>query len=278
MNSFTATNTLYSIFNFLNRNNITLSEVINYGTQFDSASILPDNLDLINKEWNDDEHEQDYESMKLLPDKYKDYICIRLTGDGNCFFNSASLIIFGNEDFNIQLRLAVMIELMTYAQFYLKKPVFEQDFLYRNEAFDNNRNRVMGDHGFEKENEYISELRLMCKPYSWNSMVAFFGLASVLCRPVESLFPTTKSELMNQIYNRIILPRQNINSLSQCIIMWSSHSAKQFQTSYQANHFVPVFKKRLSPSHPPYRLYSAPSPGAASTGGRTNSNVFILSS
>jgi len=227
MDSSTAKNTLYSIFDFLKRDNITLNEVINYGTQFNSSNILPGNLDLINEEWNDDEYEQDHESMKLLPEKYKDHICVRSTGDGNCLFNSASLIIFGNEAFNLQLRLAVMIELMTYAQFYLQQQIFEQDIIYRDEAFDN-ENKVIGDHGFKKENEYISELRLMCKPHSWNSMIAFFGLASVLHRPVESLFPTTNSELMNQTYNRTILPRQNINSLSQCIIMWTSYSAKQF--------------------------------------------------
>jgi hypothetical protein len=86
----------------------------------------------------------------------------------------------------------------------------------------------------------------MCKPYSWCSMVAFFGLSSVLYRPIESLFPDTKSEYMNKIYNRIIFPRQNINNLSRCIIMWSSCSAEQFHISYQANHFVPVFKKKIN--------------------------------
>ncbi|CAB4412329.1 unnamed protein product [Rhizophagus irregularis] len=246
MNSITATNTLHSIFHFLNKSNITLSEVINYGAQFDSASILPNNcnLDFINEEWNDDMQELDHEAMKLLPERYKNYICIRSTPNGNCFFNSASLIVFGNEKFNIQLRLAVMIELMTYAQFYLQQKIFEQDIIYREKAFDNKNGFRSNDYGFKKENEYILELKLMCKPYSWNSMVAFFGLASVLKRPIESLFPDTNSELMNQIYNRIICPRHNINDLSQCIIMWSSCSAEQFQNSYQANHFVPVFKKR----------------------------------
>jgi hypothetical protein len=37
----------------------------------------------------------------------KKYICIKSTPDGNCLFNSASLIVFGNEAFNIQLRLDI---------------------------------------------------------------------------------------------------------------------------------------------------------------------------
>jgi hypothetical protein len=52
---------------------------------------------------------------------------------------------------------------MTHASFYLQQSIFEQDIIYQNEAF-NNKNRIISDCGFKKENEYISELELMCKP------------------------------------------------------------------------------------------------------------------
>ena len=141
--------------------------------------------------------------------------------------------------------LQCVIELMAHAPFYLQQSIFEQDIIYRNEAFDNEDSIMISNSNcFKKESEYISELRLMCKPHSWNSMVAFFGLASVLYRPIESLFPDTNSRYMNQIYNRIILPRESKDNLVQrVIIMWSSYSAEQFKISYRANHFVPVFKK-----------------------------------
>src|SRR5579859_4998902 len=73
-------------------------------------------------------------------------------------------------------------------------------------------------------------------------MIAFFGLASVLHKPVEFLFPNTGSEFMNRIYNRIIMPRQKQYYYPKCIIMWSSVSAASFQSSGRSNHFVPVFK------------------------------------
>ena len=95
---------------------------------------------------------------------------------------------------------------------------------------------------FKKTKEYISELKLMCKPNSWCSMIAFFGLASVLHRPIESLFPNTGNKYMNQLYNRTIMPRQDEYFYPQCIIMWSSTSAADFQNNGQSNHFVPVFK------------------------------------
>ncbi|RGB22527.1 hypothetical protein C1646_54051 [Rhizophagus diaphanus] len=130
-------------------------------------------------------------------------------------FNSASLIVFGNENFNIQLWLAVIIELMSYTPFYLQQQIFEQDIIFREETLNDNRNGTMNNNCvFKKENEYISEIKLMCKPHSWCSIVAFFGLVSVLHRPIESLFPNTNNKFMNQIYNRIILPRQSSNNLS----------------------------------------------------------------
>ncbi|CAG8742914.1 7316_t:CDS:2, partial [Rhizophagus irregularis] len=100
------------------------------------------------------------------------------------------------------------------------------------------------NNSFKKASEYISELKLMCKPNSWCSMIAFFGLASVLHRPIESLFPQTGNTFMNQIYNRIIMPRQGDHFYPHCIIMWSSISAKDFQSSGKSNHFVPVFKRK----------------------------------
>jgi hypothetical protein len=82
-------------------------------------------------------------------------------------------------------------------------------------VLDNINGIKSNDYGFKKESEYILELKSMCKPYSWCSMVAFFGLASVLYRPIiESLFPDTNNKYLNKIYNRVISPRQNINNLS----------------------------------------------------------------
>ncbi|GBC51548.2 hypothetical protein GLOIN_2v1835524 [Rhizophagus irregularis DAOM 181602=DAOM 197198] len=99
------------------KNDITLSEVINYGIQFDRADILLNSFDI-------------------------------------------------NED------------------------AFLIDIIYREEALNNGNIRIINNnYNFKKESKYISELKLMYKSNFWNSMIAFFGLASVLHRPIESLFP-----------------------------------------------------------------------------------------
>ncbi|UZO19300.1 uncharacterized protein OCT59_010597 [Rhizophagus irregularis] len=242
MNSIMAENTLYDIFNFLCKNDITLKNIITYGTQFNLNNvILSTNFSHIYEEW--DYVQRDNKAMKLIPEKYANHICIKSTPNGNCFFNSASLIAFGHEDNHMQLRLAVMIELMANADHYLQQEIFEQDIFYRDKALDN-INMETQNNSFKKASEYISELKLMCKPNSWCSMIAFFGLASVLHRPIESLFPQTGNTFMNQIYNRIIMPRQGDHFYPHCIIMWSSISAKDFQSSGKSNHFVPVFKRK----------------------------------
>ncbi|CAB4443712.1 unnamed protein product [Rhizophagus irregularis] len=126
-----------------------------------------------------------------------------------------------------------MVKLMIHSQFYLQQKIFEQHIIYWEEALNNGNIKIINNnYNFKKESKYISELKLMYKSNFWNSMIAFFGLALVLHRPIESLFPNTNNKFMNQIYNRIILPRQNTKDLPKCIIMWNSCSAKQFQMTY----------------------------------------------
>ncbi|PKK59214.1 hypothetical protein RhiirC2_795151 [Rhizophagus irregularis] len=122
MNSNIAENNLYDIFNLLRRSDITFNDIIIYGNQF---------------RLNNDYVQRDNEAMKLIPDKYADHVCIKSTVNGNCFFNSASLIVFGHENNHMQLCLAVMIELMANTNYYLQQPVFEQDIFYRDEALNN---------------------------------------------------------------------------------------------------------------------------------------------
>ncbi|CAB4436575.1 unnamed protein product [Rhizophagus irregularis] len=148
MNSIMPENTLYDI-----KNDITLKNIITYNTQFNLNNvILSTNFSHIYEEW--DYVQRDNEVMKLIPEKYANHICIKSTSNGNCFFNSTSLIAFGHKDNHMQLRLAVMIELM------------------------------------------------------------------------------------------IIMPQQGDHFYPYCIIMWSSISAENFQSSGKSNHFIPVFKRK----------------------------------
>ncbi len=154
MNSTTAKTILYDIFNFLCRNDIILNDIITYGNQFKLDNILlPTDLETIYEEW--DYNQRDHEAMKLIPEKYANHVCIRSTPNGNCFFNSASLIVFGHEENHLQLRLAVIIELMANANYYLQQKIFEQDLFYRDEALNTNmKKEKQVNNSFKKVKKY----------------------------------------------------------------------------------------------------------------------------
>ena len=46
----------------------------------------------------------------------------RVTGNGNCLFNAASINLIGNEDLSVTLRLLTAAELFIHADFYANHP------------------------------------------------------------------------------------------------------------------------------------------------------------
>ena len=46
----------------------------------------------------------------------------RVTGNGNCLFNAASINLIGNEDLSVALRLLTTAELFIHADFYANHP------------------------------------------------------------------------------------------------------------------------------------------------------------
>jgi len=55
----------------------------------------------------------------FLPEEYKNYVCGVSTGDGSCLFNSASLLLVGNESLSLTLRVATVHELLSHPEAYL---------------------------------------------------------------------------------------------------------------------------------------------------------------
>ena len=52
-----------------------------------------------------------------------------VTGNGNCFFNAASINLVGNEDLSVTLRLLTAAELYIHAEFYANHPRYDH-YLY----------------------------------------------------------------------------------------------------------------------------------------------------
>ena len=80
---------------------------------------------------------------------------------------------------------------------------------------------------------------------AWCSLGAFYGLASVLGRPIQSIYPSVNSTLLRE-FTRIIEPRQKKYDLT-IAILWSmaeNKSKELLSTGYfKANHFVGCYLK-----------------------------------
>lgn len=203
-------------------------------------------------------------SCYLLPEEHKHLICGRSTANGNCFFNSASIILYGNESYCMQLRLAVIIELMKNARRYLEIGAFETDIIYSNNALDSAdflKNQNPDNFEYEKYFAYLSELKRMCTNFSWCSLMAFYGLSNVVKQPVYTIYPEVKSTLIREIYHREIKPFQRyaIQSSDETVvaleqplfILWTNTSIQTkteadivlIENNFHPNHFVPCFLK-----------------------------------
>ncbi|PKK61679.1 hypothetical protein RhiirC2_791439 [Rhizophagus irregularis] len=139
----------------------------------------------------------------------------------NCLLNSLSLIFTGNQTSALQFRLAMVIELMKHADFYLIT--------------------------YNKEKEYISEILYMSKSHQFCSIIGIYGLASVIQRPIMSIYPPTISQLISTLYHKLIKPR--IKAYNEHItIMWTSSNGKWNINDPlpQTNHLVPIFKLNSS--------------------------------
>ena len=101
-----------------------------------------------------------------------DLVALQSTGDGNCLFNSLSILLIGNEDLSVELRCRVAVELAV------------------------NRKRIMRHPLFHKlsDNKDFEEDILRCpKPGSYSSMNVFLAAASMLRMPIDVVYPAVNS-------------------------------------------------------------------------------------
>ncbi|RIA98800.1 hypothetical protein C1645_812284 [Glomus cerebriforme] len=184
----------------------------------------------------------DTAAEKILHMQYPHLTPANVLSNGNCLLNSISLIFTKDQILAPQFRLAMIIELMKYADFYLSQKLFEEDYYFSDAALNSAKNPSMPT-TYNKEREYIGEIAYMSKSHRFCSIIGIYGLASVIQRPIMSIYPPTISQLISTLYHKLIEPR--IKVYSKCItIMWTSSSGKWNVNDPlpQTNHFVPVFK------------------------------------
>ncbi|POG66446.1 hypothetical protein GLOIN_2v1482377 [Rhizophagus irregularis DAOM 181602=DAOM 197198] len=161
----------------------------------------------------------DNTAEKILHLQYPHLTSAAVFSNGDCLLNSISLIFNANQMLALQFRLAMVVELMKFSNFYLSQKIFEQDYYFSDIALNSAKNSDMPT-TYNKEREYISEIAYISKPHQFCSIIGLYGLASVIQRPIMSIYPPTVSQLISSLYNKLIEPR--IKAYDEPImIMWT---------------------------------------------------------
>ncbi|KAJ7391189.1 hypothetical protein OS493_019320 [Desmophyllum pertusum] len=160
----------------------------------------------------------------LKPDDIPaDLVPTKVTGDGNCLFNSASINLVGNEDLSVILRLLTAAELYLHANFYANHPRYNQPDMTMSEAsklmvslsvdISNGRDRLVA---------LRQQAMSTCKNKQWAGLVEMMALSTVTRNTVYSVYPNA-SPAMRPLFHGLIEPRiaQDASCSSICYIMWS---------------------------------------------------------
>ena len=103
----------------------------------------------------------------MRTDIHKNLVPKRSTADGNCLYNSSSILLIGNESLCHVLRLLVAAELFLEADFYANHPYFQQN----NEKTHYSKNTVFAlalSRDYQdvrnRRNIVVEEAKITCRP------------------------------------------------------------------------------------------------------------------
>jgi hypothetical protein len=149
-----------------------------------------------------------------------------VTGDGNCLFNAASWHIAGNESIATELRVRTAIEMV------------DNENLHAHRARSNRFELYCAT--------YEDSIVACAKPSGDSNMFTISALASVLHRPIISLYPRINhihnpyTDTFNMTLNPIGMKRDLQLIHEPIYIMWTRSGGGDIDQHWRPNHFVPV--------------------------------------
>ena len=184
-------------------------------------------------------------------------ISFRVSGDGNCLYNAASVAIFGSENLSSLFRALTSAELFIHKDYYAAHPHF-LSLLSKENKCNHLKKIFTVAHTFEasdllgteKDKDYMlcvqKEALENCQDMRWSPFVCLMALSSVISLPIHSFYPETggvhAGRLAVCLFNGTIYPRMHNSSL--CInLLWckSGGSSIDVSPSFKPDHIVPVF-------------------------------------
>ncbi|XP_044180490.1 uncharacterized protein LOC122961749 [Acropora millepora] len=179
---------------------------------------------------------------------------LKATPNGDCLFNAISLLVRGNESAAMLLCLLVAGELYFNASFYANHHVFVDTIRSNSDlSLDTLFTVALTEAGADeclknrsKTDAVKSEARVACTRGEWSSFLHILGIASVLSKQVQSIYPDVNFRFRSLIH-RIVKPRASatndpLGDEDQVNILWSRDGGFDNRPGvwYEPNHFVPV--------------------------------------
>ncbi|XP_052061252.1 uncharacterized protein LOC127701423 isoform X1 [Mytilus californianus] len=196
--------------------------------------------------------------MELLPDDVKEegYFPASVLGDGNCLPRSASVIMYGTENNHTELRVRIALELACYLPLYVDHTYLRRgEQLSDKEALVLPKSYVMYSELYTPgdiitssliERTLFEEIRKVCSANEFMGIWQIFALASVLGRPLQSVYPNRGNPNVRKDLNRSILPRE-MESNTPAYILWSSNINDEMTYAHWIpNHFCPILKMSIN--------------------------------
>ncbi|RNA20901.1 Vertnin [Brachionus plicatilis] len=177
--------------------------------------------------------------------------CSKL-GDGNCFYRSVSLCIYGTEDFHVELRLRCLVEMIFNSNLYMDNIYLNsqlQKTLETNEINDlvlhlatmAQTSRSLND---DKE-VFLNEFKRISGKDEWGTTWLFFPHANALGVDIQQHYPVFGSN-SNTIHLKILRNKircLNCDKKTETInILWSN-TINANSDNWIPNHFVSCLKK-----------------------------------
>ena len=179
---------------------------------------------------------------------------LKATPNGDCLFNAISLLVRGNESAAMLLRLLVAGELYFNASFYADHHVFVDTIRSNSDlSLDTLFTVALTEAGADecsknrsKTDAVKSEALVACTRGEWSSFLHILGIASVLSKQVQSIYPDVNFRFRSLIHRIVKLRASATNDPlgdeDQVNILWSRDGGFDNRPGvwYEPNHFVPV--------------------------------------
>lgn len=168
-------------------------------------------------------------------------MALSVTGDGNCLYRSASLVLCGDQSRHGCLRLLVAGELYFNVQYYGTHEIFRltnkysgirEDLLFTI-ALSSDGDGVMTNGG-NAVHAVKAEAVAGCEFKVYGSLMHMMALASVIGRPIYSVYPNVL------IMQNLLKPRLPAVNDDPVCLLWSRNGNLDSRPNswYQPNHFV----------------------------------------